>query len=198
MTTPPKLPEPDFHNIPDEMKNQPRWLVWDWGPGKDSKETKVPRRAKTGQKADVTQPQDWCSFEEAVKAYREHGYAGIGFALGHGFAGVDLDGCVDRSTGEWTWGGANLNPALDPASIVQEIGGYAEYSPSLTGLHIITRGQLPPGRRQLTLSKVPKREIEVEWFQQFVHSRDSTIISNPSSCGKHALAISTDPKQDGW
>jgi len=176
--TPPNLPEPDFHNIPVEMKNQARWLVWDLEPGKDGKETKVPRCAKTGQKAYVTNPEDWCSFEEAVRAYQEHGYTGIGFALGDGFAGVDLDGCVDSTTGEWTWGDASPGPELNPVTIVKDIDGYAEYSPSLTGLHIIAKGQLPLGGCQRTLSKNPKRKIEVFKGKRFFTVTGRKVAGN--------------------
>ena len=53
--------------------------------------------------------------------------------------GVDLDHCRDADTG-----------ALEPwaAQIVEELGSYAEVSPSGTGVHIIVSGELLPGRRR--------------------------------------------------
>ena len=65
---------------------------------------------------------------------REHD--GLGFLLGDGWAGVDLDKCRDPESGALTqW-------ALD---IVARFDSYTEISPSRTGLKIFVRGSLPEG-----------------------------------------------------
>ena len=45
-------------------------------------------------------------------------------------------------------------------AIVQVVDSYAEISPSLTGLHILVRGALPPGgRRELAAVESPVRLV---------------------------------------
>src|SRR5215218_7106943 len=69
---------------------------------RDGKETKVPYSPLTGERASSTNPASWTSYEEAVAAYRERNYGGIGFVFTKGdpYCGVDLDGCLDSVTGE--------------------------------------------------------------------------------------------------
>jgi primase-polymerase (primpol)-like protein len=61
--------------------------------------------------------------------YDETRYSGIGFVFseGGGFAGIDLDGCRNPSTGvieEWAW------------KAIERFHGYTEISPSETGVKI--------------------------------------------------------------
>jgi len=59
--------------------------------------------------------------------------------LGDGLVGIDLDHCRDPETGaieEWA------------QTIIDRLRCYAEGSPSGTGVHILCRGELPPGRRR--------------------------------------------------
>lgn len=62
--------------------------------------------------------------------------AGLGFVLGDGVVGVDLDHC------HWPEPGT-LKPWA--AQIVEAVGGYTEISPSGTGVHIFAEGALPKG-----------------------------------------------------
>ena len=57
------------------------------------------------------------------------GYVGLGFALGAGVGGVDLDNCIDEAgrVGDWA------------QAIVEALDSYTEKSPSGRGLHIIVR-----------------------------------------------------------
>ncbi len=126
-------------NIPEEMRQYGHWLVWKLE-RRDGKETKIPYIAGGVGRASATDSRTWRTFEEAVEALKTGRYNGIGFVFSSGdpFAGVDLDKCRDPKTGaleEWA------------AAIVQELGGYAEASPSGTGIHIITRGKAPNRKR---------------------------------------------------
>src|SRR5215211_5528731 len=117
-----------------------QWLCWRIE-RRDGKPTKVPYSPLTGEKASSTDPQTWASYSEAIEAYREHGYAGIGlvFSKDDPFCGVDVDGCMNPETGEiegWA------------QEIIEELDSYTEISPSGTGIHVLVRGELPPGRNR--------------------------------------------------
>jgi putative DNA primase/helicase len=117
-----------------------QWLCWRVEE-RDGKPTKVPYSPLTAEKASTTNPETWAGYSEAVEAYREHGYGGIGFVFGEDdpFCGVDLDGCLDLKTGEieeWA------------QEIIEELDSYTEVSPSGSGIHILVKGELPPGRNR--------------------------------------------------
>ncbi len=128
-----------LENIPEPLRLRPQFVVYKIEQ-RDGKPTKIPYIAGAVGKASSTDSDTWRSFDEAVKALRTGHYDGIGFVFSSGdpFAGVDLDDCRDPETGEieeWA------------AEIVQELGGYAEASPSGTGVHIIVRGKAPNKKR---------------------------------------------------
>ena len=126
-------------NIPEELRQRPQWLVWKLEE-RDSKPTKVPYIAGGVGKASSTDSETWRSFEEAIAAFKTGRYEGIGFVFSTGdpYAGVDLDDCRNPETGELEeWA----------AKVVQYLEGYAEVSPSDTGVHIIVRGKAPNKKR---------------------------------------------------
>lgn len=130
----------DLSAIPLEMRIETqRWSIWRYEE-RDGKPTKVPYRLD-GRRAASTNPSDWTGFPEAA-AYllRERDCEGLGFRLGEGWAGVDLDKVRDPATNviqEW---------ALD---VIEMLDSYSEISPSLTGFKIFCRGSLPLGRRRV-------------------------------------------------
>jgi putative DNA primase/helicase len=122
------------------MRDLRQWLCWRTEE-RDGKPTKVPYSPLTGERASSTSPETWTGYEEAVSACKEHGYHGIGFVFtpDDDLCGVDLDGCLDPTTGEiegWA------------QEIVEELNSYTEISPSGTGVHVLLRGELPPGRNR--------------------------------------------------
>ena len=126
-------------NIPKAMKSYCHWVCWRLEE-RDGEPTKVPYDPATGRRASSTDSRTWRSFEEAIAALGVGGYDGLGFMFSSGdpFTGIDLDECRDPETGK-----------LEPwaATIVAEAGGYAEASPSGTGVHIIVRGKGPNKKR---------------------------------------------------
>jgi len=135
----PVPPIPARENLPASLLETPRWLTWDyeWREGKDgehSKWTKPPLSPRTGRKCDVTDKDSWTTFDVALAAAVRRGH-GVGFALGDGWAGVDLDECIDEA-------GAVAPHAQD---ILFEFTSYTERSPSGTGFHVLVHAQLPPG-----------------------------------------------------
>ncbi|MFH1983189.1 MAG: phage/plasmid primase, P4 family [Pseudomonadota bacterium] len=127
--------------IPAEMKAQHQWVCWREVKRKGPKPTKVPINPKDGSFAKVNEPSTWGRFEDAIAWYHSGNCRGIGFVFTKdaGFVGIDLDGCLDPTTGI-------IQPAAE--KIVSEMGSYTEISPSGCGLHIIVQGVLPHGGRR--------------------------------------------------
>lgn len=129
-----------FTRIPQEMREAVRWLLWRRETRND-KPTKVPYSAKTGHKADVTNPLDWSTFDDVLATYEafaargEHGYHGIGFVLGGGFAGADFDASDDPQVIAYQdhW--------------IRALASYTERSPSGKGFHVIFKAVILKGRR---------------------------------------------------
>ena len=95
----PTRPRPDitrFARIPEQLIELPRWVLWrrEIPEGRD-KPTKVPYNARNGHKASSIAPRSWSSYVTTLEAYQAGEWDGIGFMLGDGWSGVDLDDCID-------------------------------------------------------------------------------------------------------
>lgn len=122
-----------FDEIPAEFKQHPRWVLWRQTWKADRKQwAKVPYQV-SGKLAASDNSETWATYEAAVSAFNAGDYDGIGFMLGDGWDGLDLDDCIDPITGE-------LNDMANDA--MATLDGYAEFSPSGTGLKMITRGDV--------------------------------------------------------
>jgi primase-polymerase (primpol)-like protein len=129
-----------FENIPKELKAKKRWVVWKFQAVGD-RQTKVPYIAfATDRRASSTDEETWSSFADARDAVGYGRADGIGFVLGDGYVGIDLDACRDPKSGKRT-------AAAD--EILGGMKSYAEASPSGKGIHIIVKGVLPDGWRRL-------------------------------------------------
>lgn len=118
-------------NIPEELKGLKQWVCWD--------STKFPINARTGKKAEVDNPETWCTFEEAREAVLSGKYRGMGFVLTEDdpYVIIDLDHVINPNTGEiLSWA----------QKIIDRMDSYTEVSQSGTGIHIIIRGKKPGGR----------------------------------------------------
>lgn len=82
----PSLKPIDADRIPEAMRSAPRWLAWNFR-NRDGRWTKVPVGKSNA-------PATWSAFEPIIESYLAGGCDGIGFALGDGWAGVDLDACL--------------------------------------------------------------------------------------------------------
>jgi primase-polymerase (primpol)-like protein len=108
-----------------------RWLLWCWGEQReDGKRAKVPYYAGGGMRRKTGTPEDLArlvTYDEAiVAAWQLIGvYAGLGFALGDGWQGIDLDS-------------VRLNRLSDLANALPS---YVELSPSGNGCHAIGFGR---------------------------------------------------------
>jgi putative DNA primase/helicase len=125
-----------LEQIPQELKDLNRWVLWSHE-GREPRPneitwTKVPK-GLNGYNINATDPKKWCSFSDASAALANKQFDGLGFALGEGIHGIDLDDCIDPVTG------AMSELAKETLARVK---GYAEISPSGTGLKILTRTNL--------------------------------------------------------
>lgn len=129
----------DVKSIPIEMQNAPRWVSWQYEERK-GKKTKVPYDPKTGEKASSTDPNTWGDYKAAQAAWPSDG---IGFVLGDGWFGIDLDH-VEGEIEAYRQGDTDNIVS----KFVDTMQSYTELSPSGTGIHIICKGELPKGRRR--------------------------------------------------
>jgi len=105
------------------MTHADRWLRWKRVTRGDGT-TKRPITI-AGRPASSTDPATWCAWWDALGSTAGDG---LGFALGGGFACIDLDHCYDRRNHLTDWAKMLLAPV--------EGRTYIETSPSGDGLHI--------------------------------------------------------------
>ena len=119
-----------MNNIPIELKELNRWvlyrLYWDEKRGKYDKK---PFNARTGGMAQSNNPNTWCDYETALQVVDL--YDGLGFMLGDGIFGVDIDGVELH------------DPVVK--EVLTTLNSYAEISPSGKGLHVICLVNKPIG-----------------------------------------------------
>jgi primase-polymerase (primpol)-like protein len=135
--TPPR--SDDLVHLPRKLRRIRRWVLWRWE-WRDGRWTKVPYIAtQPWRRAAVNDPATWSSFEVVLAAFLAGHGDGVGIVLGDGIVGVDLD-----HVGDWH------TEALDSEAvgILRALNSYTEISPSGSGAHVLTFGDLPPGRRR--------------------------------------------------
>ena len=111
--------------------NEARWCVWKYVPNKDkpNKQDKIPLCPMTGKRASVADMDTWSDFDSAYQARERLGGNGYGFLLGGGFAGIDIDNCIDDN--------GQLSDMA--GQIIERLDSYTEKSPSGKGIHILCR-----------------------------------------------------------
>lgn len=112
-------------NIPHELARERRWVTWRLVV-RNGKRTKPPDQATNDARA-------WLTLARAIKYAERTGADGIGFVLGTGLVGVDIDHCISDE-------GELSNVARDA---LESIDTYAERSPSGRGIHLILRASFP-------------------------------------------------------
>jgi hypothetical protein len=119
-----------LHNIPGELRLRDQWVV--------AGDNKIPLNPRTGEAANVTDPQTWGTFEQAMQS----GYKYVGFVLTHNdpYAIIDLDNKPDKPLTQEEW--------AVHQRILSSFDTYIERSASKRGYHIVLRGQLKQGRRR--------------------------------------------------
>ncbi|MEY4531808.1 MAG: hypothetical protein RLZZ156_2529, partial [Deinococcota bacterium] len=130
-----------LEQIPNELKQLNRWVVWKLTPRQNGKPTKIPFVATNPKiKASINDPTTWATYNEAGDSYNSGGFSGIGFVLvaTDDICGIDIDNCRDPGTGNLTETATNC---------LKTAQSYSEVSPSGTGIRILLRGTLSGTRR---------------------------------------------------
>lgn len=132
------LLKPDLACIPQTIAERNRWVLWK-AEQREGKWTKIPYQWDTDRPASSTAPGTWGSFSDVSARYLRGGYPGIGYVLGDGVTGIDLDHVRDPDTGD-------LSP--EAQQILREIDSYSEVSVGGLGVHVLLLGTLPAGGRR--------------------------------------------------
>ena len=110
--------------VPLALRRARRWVCWRFLEGR-----KPPVTADGYPLKNWVEPAGWMTYEDAVAAFASsNAVDGVGFVLGGGVGGLDLDDCRDPATG-----------LLDPKAVaVLDLhpGAYAEVSPSGKGVKV--------------------------------------------------------------
>lgn len=122
------------NNIPARLTSSKRWAVWVavWSE-KRQKYDKVPKHPASGYGISTMRPEKWCDYETALGALRNSAFAGVGYLMtgSDGLVGIDMDKCVvDGVVAPWA------------QAIVDQVGSYAEISPSGNGVRIFAEGAI--------------------------------------------------------
>lgn len=179
MTTRPSALPVQPAAIPTSLKEIPRWLLWRHTkrkkPDGSTFWAKVPYQAN-GKSASTTDPATWCSYSDAFDAWVLGDFDGLGITLGADIQGIDLDDCRDPVTGELT----------DLAQeVLDRIDGYAEVSPSGTGIKLFAKTNLDASRT--------KKEMGVELYRE---GRYFTVTGHV--LGEGHLDLSGEVQDLGW
>lgn len=118
----------NYEGIPGELQSIPHWVLWK--PGKRPVQP-------DGSTAKVNDPRTWCTWPEAIEAYLDGGFEGVGFVLTGdlGITAIDWDDCTD---------GDKPRPALIP--YLDQLDSFTERSPGGEGLHVWLFGNKPGSR----------------------------------------------------
>lgn len=199
----------EFEKIPVELKRIDRWVLWSFvaKPRKSGevKWDKVPFTVH-GAFASTADSSTWSTFEEVRDTFLLGDYDGVGIVInGQGFHGIDLDDCRDPVTGE-------LNPFAQ--RVLGQVRGYAEVSPSGTGIKIFTPTNLETSRTKkelelynsgryftLTGQVLPGREEfvhEVQNLSGLVAEEFNEVITPTSAESVELALLNHRPILENW
>lgn len=209
-TTKPTALPLQLQNIPIDLRDIPRWVCWKYShrtkPDGSSVWAKLPVTA-AGRPASTTDPKTWTTFDDACDGVIMNGFDGLGLVLGDDVQGIDLDDVRDPATGE-------LLPIAQ--EVLEKVEGYAEVSPSGTGIKVFSRTNLDASRtkkeagvelyregRYFTVTghainghaKLPAEVQDLGWFVRKVW--DDSLVPVDTDAGERALALYREPLE-GW
>lgn len=121
--------------LPAEMMAEDRWVLWKYV-DRGGKPAKVPYQPN-GAAAKTNDPSTWTSYARAQEILSTSDvYSGVGFVLGDGWAGVDLDDVIVKGeTKPWA------------EDLITSLGSYSEISPSGSGVKVFVKGDFPDAGR---------------------------------------------------
>lgn len=147
----------DLSALPTDLLSHRRFLPWQVRPRRNGRQGKAPCAVLGGRlyPHDPLNPRGWMTAAEALGWVEAGAARGIGVVLTPrcGWVGIDLDDCMDE---------AGHVSARARTVLGRFPSAYAERSPGKRGLHLLVRGELPPGwRRQPGLELVDRGYLTV-------------------------------------
>ena len=158
-----------YKNIPVEMQAMHRWVAYKIEEI-DGRLTKVPYNAITGKKAASNDEKTWTTFSVACNGIIKYGFDGLGFMLGDGITGIDLDNHEDPVTGQLPMSEEEFKAFAQ--KFITKMCSYSELSQSGKGIHIICKGTLPEGRRR-------KGSVEMYSKGRFFACTGNVLLNEP-------------------
>ncbi|TCT14541.1 putative DNA primase/helicase [Natranaerovirga pectinivora] len=152
-------------NIPEILKKEKRFVCHD--------EFKRPINPLTGKYAKVTDSNTWASYEEAKSGVSKFGVVGIGFVLGEGYVGVDIDTCIDSKNGQ---------VSEEAKEIIATLNSYTEISMSGMGLHTIIKAEdvkLPFNKRKMKPNGIMRPDIDATTGKQKLDKEGNPKYKHP-------------------
>jgi RecA-family ATPase len=201
-----------LNGIPQELKDIPRWVMWKLikrsKPNGEKAWTKMPL-AIDGGPGSSTNSRTWSTYNEVCDALiMGKGFDGIGLVLGADVQGIDLDDCRSPD-------GSLTELATE---MLDRVDGYAEVSPSGTGIKIFARTNLDRSRTKKELGVELYREgryftvtghqinghasmsdetQDLGWFVERVWGESLADGAGGGDAGEMALALYK-PQLEGW
>ena len=158
--------------IPQTMQDATRWVCW-----RDDDGRKTPVNATTGFNAKSNDPSTWTTYQHAKdRLTTDKSLTGPGFMLGDGFAGIDLDGCIDAKGAiqPWAW------------EIILALKTYSEISPSGTGVKLFLVADVDRGRKtQINVEPCCDKKPGIEVYgggRYFTVTGDELAIGGDFGC----------------
>lgn len=133
-----------YSKIPAELKELKQWCIYR-NVERHGKSTKIPINAYDGDFGRSNDETTWSDFKTAVNAVDKFDCDGIGFYFKEPYFGIDLDD-VENEINRYLKNDEDENNIV--AEFIEILESYAEISPSGSGIHIIAKGELPPGGRR--------------------------------------------------
>ena len=132
----------NYEDIPYELKKEERWCLYKIIQ-RDGKNTKLPLKPN-GKPAKSNDKMTWHSYEDCIKALNKNIGDGLGFFLGDGYIGID----IDKVSYDIFVYSMDYHAKSMTADFLRGISTYGELSPSKTGLHFIGKGKVPGERKR--------------------------------------------------
>lgn len=136
-----------YENVPNELKSLKRWVCFRIEE-RNGEIGKFPINALNGKYAKSNDSMTWSTFNTSLLGCVKWKCNGIGFMLGDGIFGVDLDNHPNKQTGELELSKEEFEKIAN--EFITGLDSYSERSWSGNGIHIICAGKLPGTRRKTT------------------------------------------------
>ncbi|KDE71758.1 hypothetical protein FUSO7_09585 [Fusobacterium necrophorum BFTR-2] len=165
----------NYENIPDELKREKRWCLYKIIQ-RDGKNTKLPLMPN-GKPAKSNDKTTWNSYEDCIAALNRNIGDGLGFMLGDGYIGIDIDKVSDDIMAY----SMDYHAKSMTADFLRGISTYAEISPSKTGLHFIGIGEVPGMRKRYKNLEIYDKDRFFTVTGNVIKDRDRSKIENIDS-----------------